>query len=234
MYTQTTPDPNTNSTPTITIRPATLDDAHDIAAILVEAFPSLYEWTFGRLGSERLVRLLIALYRSGNLDYSVIRLAATQQGVEGLAIWHMKGRVGKGPVRLYYRTLRSELGRLQTIRAFLGGILTNLMISVRIPEEDDLLYIEALAVRSTARGCGLGTALLQNAIDWGTSNGRPRLALHVLQRNADARRLYSRMGFALQSPEPPAPPANSKRGQWVSLLMVRPPDPPAQKSPSQL
>ena len=92
-----------------------------------------------------------------------------------------------------------------------------------MPHGRDLLYIEALAVRHSERGKGVGTLLLQDAFDWALADSRQRVALHVLHGNAGARRLYERMGFSLWQPtgwhllrNRLAPATN-----WSALLMLR-------------
>ena len=207
----------------ILVRPAEACDAPAVCEILVEAFPTLYEWTFGKLPRAEMVALLHHLYEAGCLDLSTTRIAHQGGPVIGIALLHLRGRVGHGPVRRYGRTIFRQLNLFSGLRAFFGGIMTNLMLSSRIPYADDLVYIEALAVASSERNRGVGQALLNDAIQWAGEQRRPRLALHVLQRNEGARRLYTRFGFVLTPPEPLAAPPDSKRGQWVSLLMMRDP-----------
>lgn len=215
--------PDRQPTAPIRVRSADAHDAPAVCEILVEAFPTLYEWTFGKLQKAEMVQLLAHLYEAGCLDLSTTRIAHQDGPVLGIALLHLRGRVGRGPVRRFGRTVFRQLGPLRGLRAFCGGIMTNLMLSSRIPYADDLVYIEALAVAGAQRGRGIGQTLLNDAIQWAAAQQRPRLALHVLQRNAGARRLYTRLGFVLTEPEPPPPPPDSKRGQWISLLMMREP-----------
>jgi GNAT superfamily N-acetyltransferase len=209
------------------IRPAQLEDSARISAILAEAFPALYTWTFGHLSTAQTATLLCALYNAGTLDFATTRLAVQNGHIVGVAVLHLDGSIGRGTLRAYWRVVRSQLGVWKAARAFVGGAFANLAISKRIPKGDDLTYVEALAVDTSSRGQGIGAQLLQDAAEWSLARGRTRMALHVLQRNAGARRLYERTGFRLAQSEPRAVPAGSRRLEWVSLLMERDLKPPA-------
>ena len=80
-----------------------------------------------------------------------------------------------------------------------------------VPEGD--FYLQAIAVDPELRGAGIGSLLLQDAVERGTRNGSARLALDVAAKNSGARRLYARKGFA-ESSEWPSP-------RFVPTLFVR-------------
>jgi RimJ/RimL family protein N-acetyltransferase len=50
-------------------------------------------------------------------------------------------------------------------------------------------------VAADARGRGVGTALLQAAVEWARSSGVRKLELHVFPWNEPAMRLYEKFGF---------------------------------------
>jgi ribosomal protein S18 acetylase RimI-like enzyme len=56
-------------------------------------------------------------------------------------------------------------------------------------------YVHALAAYPQHRGCGIGTALLDEADKLAAAAGAPGLSLNVTDTNAGARRLYERKGF---------------------------------------
>lgn len=215
------PEANVSPSP-VYIRAATLEDAAHISRILAEAFPALYLWIFGRFSMQQTASLLCALYCAGTLSLATTRLAARDGHVIGVIILHTGASIGKGTLQTYWQITRKQGGWWKGIRAFIGGVFANFAINKRIPKGKDLVYIEALAVDTRERGRGVGTLLLQDALQWAQASGRGRMALHVLQGNTGARRLYARLGFRLYSPEPrPAPPGSRQR--WVSLLMIRAP-----------
>ena len=63
-------------------------------------------------------------------------------------------------------------------------------------------WLEDLYVSATARGAGLGTALVEAAVERARTRGCVRIELDVNEENPTALRLYRRLGFSL-SPKPP-------------------------------
>ncbi len=207
--------------PGIRIRAAQIGDAEAVSRILAEAFPSLYSWAFGRLSAPQTAALLCALYKADTLTLTSTQVAEQNGMIAGVAILHVGDSIGRGTMRAYWNVVRTQIGLVPAVRAFAGGVFANFAIHKRIPHDADLVYVEALAVGAACRGQGIGTRLLNEASAWGLARNRPRMALHVLQSNTGARRLYERMGFRLACPEPrPARPGSRRQG-WVSLLMLR-------------
>jgi len=62
------------------------------------------------------------------------------------------------------------------------------------PQNGDL-YLAGIAVRASMRGQGIGTRLLQAVCDLARAKQIGSVQLQVVDTNADARRLYERMGF---------------------------------------
>lgn len=177
------------------IRVARLEDAEPVAAILVDAFTSLYRGTFGGMPLPRLASVIASLYRHGSLAIDAVRVLETGGRIVGVAIIHEGASIGRGTHSDLWRGLRAVLGPLAAIRAHAGAVGTNMYLNRRIPTAPDLLYIEALAVAPDCRRRGVGTALLRHVQEWAVKTGRQRLALHVLEQNEGARRLYARLGF---------------------------------------
>jgi GNAT superfamily N-acetyltransferase len=57
-------------------------------------------------------------------------------------------------------------------------------------------HLGILAVTGKSEGLGVGTALVSAAERWARRRGHSRLTLNVFERNARARKLYERLGFA--------------------------------------
>ena len=205
----------------ISIRDAQIEDSAQIGAILAEAFTALYDWTFGRLGTETTARLLTALYAGGSLSLDTTRVAVTESKIAGVIILHVGESIGRGSVSGYWRIVRQEVAWGRRLRAFFGGLFSNFIINKRIPTGEDMVYIEALAVAAQARGKGIGTRLLNDGEAWAVRQGRKRMALHVLLKNTRARRLYERMGFRPWQPGSNTPPPEPARPGWTALLMAR-------------
>lgn len=205
------------------VRPAQPGDAAAVAAILAEAFPSLYRAAFGELSIPTWAAILESLFHSGTLTLAQTRVAERDGRVVGVCILQTSGTIGHGGLRDYWRGLRRVLGFGQTVRAFSGGLAGQIIISGRIPRAPDLAYIEALAVTETERGHGIGTLLLREALRWTEEAGRSRIALHVLETNAGAQRLYEREGFREAPPSWARPGLFGRRSahRWGALLMGR-------------
>jgi ribosomal protein S18 acetylase RimI-like enzyme len=62
-----------------------------------------------------------------------------------------------------------------------------------------VLVIGGLAVDPSEQRRGLGTALVEKAIEEATNSGARRLKLHVLGTNSVAMHLYERCGFAVEA-----------------------------------
>jgi acetyltransferase len=67
--------------------------------------------------------------------------------------------------------------------------------------DEDIAEI-AIAVSNTARGVGLGRALMEVAIDWGRAVRLSKLSLGVLPANTRAITLYRSLGFVDDPPHP--------------------------------
>jgi ribosomal protein S18 acetylase RimI-like enzyme len=65
----------------------------------------------------------------------------------------------------------------------------------KAPEFAHRMYIQALGVRLSERGKGVGGMLVRAALDWGASQGAEVVTLEVVRENEAALRLYDRLGF---------------------------------------
>ncbi len=69
---------------------------------------------------------------------------------------------------------------------------------IPLPSGAHVRQIQGLAVDTTTRGRGIGTALLEAACAETLRQGGTRITLRVLATNVDARRLYERAGFVVE------------------------------------
>ena len=65
----------------------------------------------------------------------------------------------------------------------------------RAPEP--YIYLDDLSVTEADRNRGVGTALIREAEAYGRKLGIPRIVFHVEKSNADAFRLYERLGYRI-------------------------------------
>ncbi len=164
----------------LTIRPATPADALQAAELILAANGELAWHLTGTQSAEAARRALAELFgHAGHrLSYSTALIAERAGEVLGLALAYP----GEDAVRLD-QPLRQ---RLQTLGR------TEQIVSEGLSGE---YYLDTLAVSASARGQGVGSALLQHLQQQGRRQGRP-LGLLVEQGNA-AQRLYERLGFVV-------------------------------------
>jgi ribosomal protein S18 acetylase RimI-like enzyme len=70
---------------------------------------------------------------------------------------------------------------------------------------DGVANVVSLWVRPSARGAGVGEALIGATADWAKARDHDSIVLWVTESNASARRLYDRCGFALTGERQPLP-----------------------------
>lgn len=83
----------------------------------------------------------------------------------------------------------------ETLNGVVGMISLQRMISTAMGEYVGI--IEDVVVSKSARGCGIGTKLLETAIDEGNRREWKRLALGVDLRNTNAIEFYKKHGFTI-------------------------------------
>jgi GNAT superfamily N-acetyltransferase len=71
--------------------------------------------------------------------------------------------------------------------------------------EDGAADLVSMWVRPSARGRGVGAALIEAATDWAKARGHDTLHLWVTEFNASARELYERYGFTPTGERQPLP-----------------------------
>ena len=73
--------------------------------------------------------------------------------------------------------------------------MVSLLFTVSTAEGGPACWLEDMVVRPDRRGDGLGSRLLQHAIDYAESHGFTRIALLIDRENSGALRFYERHGF---------------------------------------
>ncbi len=92
--------------------------------------------------------------------------------------------------------LTYRLGNFQQQLGWFKGLFLWLLIrfSNYRPKPSEL-YLQILAIAPDQRGKGLGTLLLEQVFEFARQNQYTYLDLEVVDTNANARRLYERLGF---------------------------------------
>jgi GNAT superfamily N-acetyltransferase len=100
------------------------------------------------------------------------------------------------------RALRLIIGNPETGAIFIarnGSVavgMVSLLFTVSTAEGGPACWLEDMVLHPGWRGGGLGTRLLQHAIDWARGRGFTRISLLTDKTNEGAIRFYRRQGFA--------------------------------------
>ena len=78
---------------------------------------------------------------------------------------------------------------------------------------DSAGFIHDVAVEPAERSSGVGSRLIETAVEWLVDHGAPRLMLWTAEQNHDARRLFERLGFRRTMVEMTREAAPSERGK---------------------
>lgn len=80
--------------------------------------------------------------------------------------------------------------------------MVSLLFTISTAEGGQAAWLEDLVVRPEHRGRGLGTRLLQEAVEWARKQGITRISLLTDAHNLGARGLYMRHGFSPSAMQP--------------------------------
>jgi ribosomal protein S18 acetylase RimI-like enzyme len=172
------------------VRPATVDDAEGAATLLLELPGGLRELVSDRARAEVLARVVFSARRSV-LSYRFALIAEDLGRVVGM-VTRLPGRT--------WKRLRVPTGVAMARAVGLAeapGIVTRGRIQDRlIPAVNaDAFYVPALVVLPQRRGQGIGSMLLQRALEEAAELGLESVVLDVGSENRRAIGLYLRSGF---------------------------------------
>lgn len=102
---------------------------------------------------------------------------------------------GVADERRYLRTLRRHPHAAVFVVEAGGGIVGRLSVARDTHPASYHVADLGLMVAASHRRRGIGTALLEHAVDWARDAGIRKLELHVFPHNEPAIRLYERVGF---------------------------------------
>jgi ribosomal protein S18 acetylase RimI-like enzyme len=184
---------------TVSLRPARHDrgDALAYAAYLNTAADGLFDSLFG--GDWRQVVAHVALVPGHQLSMDNVVIAELDGRIVGSC---SGGGDGPIPVGLLVRALGWRVPR--AVLVWLAGAPTTLWLTKREPGD---WYLQSIAVDAEVRGGGVGSALLDDALDRARAAGARRMVLDVRVGNDTAQRLYEHMGMRVlgTSPGPTLP-----------------------------
>lgn len=149
--------------------------------------------------SERAMRAFSSIFTlpGHRWNYQNAWMAVREGEVMGLIVAYGGREMLKPSLSLdFARAWLRELSLLKLPRLIrLGGLLAR----NSVPIGPDDFYIDTLAVLPQYRRRGLGTGMLQFALELARAGQYPRLALDVLIDNKEARLFYHQAGFHILS-----------------------------------
>lgn len=164
------------------IRPAQPGDASAAAPLLLEAMGTLANKFTGYASVASKIQVFEHFFR----------LPANQYSFENSLVLEVEGKVG-GMSNGY------DGSRLAELRAgFLEYIQRYFNVSFEAIEDETEtgeFYIDCICVDPQYQGQGMGTLLLNSALDRGKQLGLEKSGLLVHHENLKAKRFYNRMGF---------------------------------------
>lgn len=164
------------------IRPAVPDDAQAVVPLIFDAIGDIAYWLTGTAAPEEALTAMTGWFRRGGnrLGYEQIRVAEAEGRVAGMSLAYPGGR---GP----------ELDR-PLLERFHGQASSAPAAFVK-EAEDDEFYLDSLAVASSERGKGLGTALIRDFEAEAARKGFRKASLLVSEDKPRAEALYRSLGY---------------------------------------
>ena len=166
-----------------TFRFGEADDIPAIRDFILDAGAGLFEYMLDRalpgVSARQLIKLAVA-DPDANLSYRNALVADhPEHGPAGIALCYPAKAYGIPPI------VESIVPRkrLEPLRPFL---------TEKVP---GTLYLNTLAVAPQARGCALGSTLVDLTLEWAAELGYRGVTLHVWQENDSAVAMYRNRGF---------------------------------------
>ncbi len=175
------PHRDTNNTPAFQVSPGFADDERaDVARLFWEAFRD----KLGRImGPDDRARAFFADTVSPNF---ALVARSTDGRILGIAGYKTADGAFAGGT---LADMTRHYGRF-------GGLWRGMLLETLERElAPDVLLMDGIFVDESARGQGVGSALLQAVRDHAASAGLSRVRLDVIDKNPRAKSLYSRIGF---------------------------------------
>ena len=185
----------------ITIRPAKADDVQQAVPLILSSGPAAFSWVFSNTNTQArhfLERVFIA--------------GTTQFGYQNHHVAELNGKV-VGSIAFYTRRDFARYN-LQTITSivrhyglfgcwpvFFRGLK---MESVLPPPAKGHLYLAHVAVDRQHQGLGIGSQLINFALNSETARQQTYASLDVALDNPQAEKLYQRLGFEVVKQRPAA------------------------------
>ncbi|EON74107.1 GNAT family N-acetyltransferase [Lysinibacillus sphaericus] len=170
----------------ISIRQAQPQDAHAVVPLIIDAIGDIANRLTGEQTPEAVEQALIVLFKREDNRHSYLNtfVAVEDEQVLGILV--------------YYNGEQAIDMDANLVKWLEAKNAPSIVIDKEAHEDE--YYIDTICVAPEARGKGIGTLLLQFAIEQTEKLGFTKLSLNVETQKEDARRLYERTGFVITEP----------------------------------
>jgi ribosomal protein S18 acetylase RimI-like enzyme len=120
-----------------------------------------------------------------------------------------RGRISERSATFFARVDSADSAPVAAAPAGLAGVYV----------EDGTANLVSMWVRPSARGLGVGKALIEAAAAWAKARGFAALFLWVTEANTSARRLYDQCGFTPTGERQPLPSDPALTEIWMSRTL---------------
>ena len=170
----------------ITIRQAQPQDAQVVVPLVIEAIGDIAKRLTGEQEPKAVERELEVLFKREDNRHSYLNtfVAVEEKTIVGILVYYN----GEQAI-----TMDANLAN------WLASKNASTIIIDKEAHEDEY-YVDTICVTPEARGKGIGTLLLQFAIDQTKERGFRKLSLNVETKKEQAIRLYERTGFVITEP----------------------------------
>lgn len=171
---------------TISIRPALLDEANQIAPLIYEAIGDIAHRLTGEDNPTLVLSALTELItRTDNRhSYKQTHVALKGEHVVGIVVLY-DGVLGNRLDEQLKQWLKQKNAKT---------------LKVDVEARPDEYYIDTICVSKKARGLGIGTQLLHYAEQQAHTLGYDKLSLNVELQKTAVRKLYEKLGFVITEP----------------------------------
>jgi ribosomal protein S18 acetylase RimI-like enzyme len=173
----------------ISLRPATLDDAQELAQLWVATFPD----KFGPILGEKAEAILCDWLRLSQRHLQTTTLAEISGRLAGFIVLENSSAPPGDDGRWLWHALQLHHGLFGALR----GLALMLLVDTHHQLQPHEVYIEMLGVDPVWRGLGLAQELLAYAEEVAQRHGVEQLTLYVVNDNTVAIRLYEKWGFTI-------------------------------------
>lgn len=174
----------------VIIRPFQSKDFEAVASIMFDAFKSKFKH-IAKLSEAELYELLIVSGIMADSAYDGYYVAEVDNQVMGCINFTWIGqKKSDSKHKKSFFELMHQFGLIKLLRFY--GILALLQSSLNLGE----CYIDNVAVHKDARGLGVGSQLIEvSTLMIKEHDALNYCSLHVVGSNAEAHKLYKRLGF---------------------------------------